>query len=162
VRALLTLLPLVACGGQDVENPQLETAPPLPITCVTRCGLQYYGDQPCSDLDEVEAVTLRRLSGVPGLPSTEVACASLHNWSVLIHKNGRYPDGAWTHEGELVVGLAWCRSTAIEINDVPLKYSSLPHEMVHAIERCPPPPHAGWKERGVFSVIEDIREELQE
>ena len=56
-----------------------------------------------------------------------------------------------------VSGLTWCdQYRKIVVNYYSSPYSSLAHEIVHALERCEDPKHRTWEARGIFAAIDEI------
>lgn len=129
---------------------------------VTPCGLRLQGEAWLSveDLNAAESMTLQRIG-----PLVEGdACAALDGFTVTA-----LPPGTWeasTQEGLVDVdGLANCATRQIEVADPlgPWQFSSLAHELAHAMTRCDG--HRGWTERGItqalvnvyFTAVPDIR-----
>lgn len=114
---------LAACAAPDLSR-----VPEGRNTCSSACGATYRGMS--EDCDTVQAVESELLSAYAGIFAN--ACRALGGLTVMTRAGTEA--GYWEESGVRVSG-AWDYDTlAIELSDVPLRGSSLVHEIAHCLE----------------------------
>ncbi len=155
--AALILL-LIGCGSSNSTEDG-------GTTCVTPCGVTYYGLQgvwTCAQVRAVELVTLSAFTKYvpkyqPGFWDT---CGSLRGWSLAIQPTASWVSPAHVTEANpkgIISGVTYCDGRWMYAGNGPPHESAIPHEMAHAIQRCVPVFHENWSDAGIWEALNAVR-----